>query len=152
MLRSFRALLKRKARRRARNNDPIQQALRDLPDPPPAYDDSLSRLPVGGSGFIPLSRADMSDYAFAAVAAVEAVASVAVENARRVAAAADAARDEDAPAIAAAIAAGAADAALTIAKCFAAVYPTNQVLVTAVNETAHAIAITAGAIAAAARV
>ncbi|RYP29454.1 hypothetical protein DL767_006723 [Monosporascus sp. MG133] len=149
MLRSFRALLKRKTRRRTRNNDSIPQALQDSSDPPPSYDDSLSPLRVGGSGFTSLPGHDLSDNAFAAVAASGAIATVCAESARRAAAAADAARAEDAPAIAAAIARAAADTAFAVARCFAALYPNDEILTTAVFETARAIVATTAAISAA---
>ncbi|RYP61768.1 hypothetical protein DL769_007574 [Monosporascus sp. CRB-8-3] len=145
MLRSFRAWLKRRTGRRASNNDPMPQALQDLTDPPPSYDDSLSPFPVGGGGIPPLPSG-LSYNAKRAVAASGAVTWAAAESARRFAAAADAALAGDAPAIAAAVAKGASDTALTVARCFAAVYQTNDILVTAVFETASAIAATTNAV------
>ncbi|RYP09288.1 hypothetical protein DL764_001335 [Monosporascus ibericus] len=138
MLQSFRALLKRKTRRRSRSNGPISQALQDSSSPPPSYDASLSPLLAGGSGFTPPPRHDLSYDAFAAVVASGAIGTVCAQSARRAAAAADTARAEDAPAVAAAIAGAAAETALAVANCFVALYPNNEVLAATVNETARA--------------
>ncbi|RYO75152.1 hypothetical protein DL766_005205 [Monosporascus sp. MC13-8B] len=86
-----------------------------------------------------LPRDGISDDAYITATASGAVVMVAAVRARLVAAAAENTRAGDAEAIVGAIAKGAAETALAVANCFAAHYPTNEILVTTVTETAGTI-------------